>query len=190
MAKKISSILNILLIIIAMLSFLVLLGVFYNLFVKSIYPTKYEELVTKYSSEYNVEPELVYSIIKAESNFKENVESRAGAIGLMQIMPQTFYWLQTCMGEDYISEEYLNDPEINIRYGTYLIKLLKQKYSSDILVICAYNAGMGVVDRWLNEPGISIDGQTLNYIPYGETERYLERVIKNREIYTNLYFKK
>ena len=190
MAKKISSGLKIIFIIISMILLIMLLGIFYNLFVKCMYPTKYEELVTKYSTEYNVEPELVYSIIKAESNFKENVESHAGAIGLMQIMPKTFYWLQTCMGEDYISEEYLNDPEINIRYGTYLIKLLKQKYSSDILVICAYNAGMGVVDRWLNEPGVSIDGKTLNYIPYEETEKYLERVIRNRQIYMRLYFKK
>ena len=112
---------------------------------KNMYPLKYNDYVTKASYEYNVEPGLIYGIIRTESGFNEEAESRVGAIGLMQIMPDTFEWLQTHIGDNYINMDDLSDPETNIMYGTYFISYLLNKYGSEREAICAYNAGMGNV---------------------------------------------
>lgn len=161
----------------------------YTYFMKNMYPLKYNDYVTKASYEYNVEPGLIYGIIRTESGFNEEAESRVGAIGLMQIMPDTFEWLQTHIGDNYINMDDLSDPETNIMYGTYFISYLLNKYGSEREAICAYNAGMGNVDKWLKNENYSTDGKTLYYIPYTESRKYVQKVMTNRNIYNKLYFK-
>lgn len=155
---------------------------------KKVYPIKYKEYVDEMSEKYNVEKPLIYAVIKAESNFTPDAESKAGAKGLMQIMPKTFLWLQKYTDDEYMDESYLNDPRINIDYGTRLLSILLKKYALDRVAICAYNAGMGIVDRWLETEEYSYDGESLSYIPYPETRFYVYEVIANRKAYKNLYF--
>ncbi len=162
----------------------------YNFFLKKAYPIEYDEYVSKYSEKYNVEKALVFAVIKSESNFREEAQSKAGAIGLMQIMPETFEWLKKHHKLWDIENNNLIDPEINIKCGVYLISLLQKRYESDEVAISAYNAGLGNVDKWLMNKNYSIDGKTLIKIPYKDTAAYVKNVLKSREIYRKLYFNK
>ena len=161
----------------------------YAFFLKKAYPIDYFNYVVENSEKYNVEKELILAVIKSESNFRQDAQSNAGAIGLMQVMPETFDWLQTHNLMPHLDVGHLKDPKTNISYGTYLLSILKKRYNSIVEVICAYNAGIGTVDKWLNDSRYSADGKTLIKIPYADTAIYLKNVLESRRIYKNLYFK-
>ena len=122
-------------------------------YVYSSYPMKYQKEVEQASKKYGVDKFLIYGVIKTESNFDPNALSGAGAIGLMQIMPDSFEWIQTY----YVDEEYedykvgdLVNAEINIDYGTHLLKLMLEQFDNvESTALCAYNAGPGNVENWL-----------------------------------------
>ena len=154
------------------------------------YPQKYSAEVSRYAAEYGVDEPLVYAVIRSESGFREDVESYAGAIGLMQLMPSTFDWLQEKIEGDVIyTADSLKTADVNIRYGTYFLALLLDRYDGDVTTACAaYNAGTSTVDGWLGDSRYSKDGKTLAAIPYTETERYVERIEKAEEIYRELYY--
>ncbi len=156
--------------------------------VESLFPLKYESIVSKASRTYNVEKETIYAIIKCESGFDSDAHSHADAQGLMQITPDTFKWLQMRTNEKNVDMGQLKDPYINIMYGTLLISLLLEKYGDEEVALCAYNAGETVVKRWLDNKNISKDGKTLENIPYKETRRYVKRVKRAKKIYKMLYF--
>lgn len=137
---------------------------------------KYLQAVTEYAYEYQVEPELVLAVIKAESDFKPDVISKKGAVGLMQLMPSTAGYIAQKVG--YTCEIDLKNPDCNIALGCAYLAYLKQKFQTLPEVICAYNAGEGRVIKWLENPKYSTNGKTLNKIEYGETNRYLKRVVK------------
>lgn len=162
----------------------------YAYFLKKAYPTHYEEYIQEFSHKYGVEEALVLAIIKCESGFENEAVSRAGAVGLMQIMPATFEWLQTHVGDGTLEKEQLIDPRTNIEYGAYFLSILMERYASDVAIISAYNAGPGNIDRWLRDERYSEDGRILKEIPYQETRAYVEKVLRSREIYRELYFKK
>ncbi|MCH5200593.1 MAG: lytic transglycosylase domain-containing protein [Oscillospiraceae bacterium] len=152
------------------------------------YPIKYEELVEKYASENEVDKFLIYAIIKTESDFKPDAESNLGARGLMQIMEPTFEWIKYRYGDsDNLTYDLMYDPDQNIRYGTYLITYLIDYFGSVELAVCAYHAGIGNVDSWLQNPEYSSDGANLDAIPIPDTEYYLEKVTNALNIYHNLY---
>lgn len=154
------------------------------------YPQEYSEYVSFYSAEYNVDEALVYSVIRTESGFRAEVESVVGAMGLMQIMPETFEWLQNLAdGEITHSESELLNPETNIKYGTYFLKYLLQHYSgNEKLAVAAYNAGSANVDSWLQDNSYSNNGIDLHSIPFEETKQYVERVEKTKAVYESLYY--
>ncbi len=160
----------------------------YFFFLKKAYPMEYQDIVTQQAEKYQVEPALIYAVIRSESNFRPEVESSAGAIGLMQLTPETFEWLQTKIntGEP-MDKSALTDPTINIEYGVYLLSLLSSRYDSEITILCAYNAGMGNADRWLQDTETSSDGKTITAIPYPETKSYVDRVLQSKEMYQKLY---
>lgn len=155
---------------------------------KKVYPLPYYEIVMTEAEKNDLNPALVYGVIRAESGFDPNAVSHADARGLMQMTPQTFEWVQTMIPDsENLTAEDLFDPEVNIRFGCELLSLLISHYDNESTAICAYNAGMGNVTSWLENPEYSSDGVTLNVIPFGETQEYLKRVIANRDMYRRLY---
>lgn len=154
------------------------------------YPQKYSEYVTQYSQEFGVSEPLVYAVMRTESGFREEVESHAGAVGLMQLMPETFEWLQNNKdGEVTLYDYDLKNPRVNIEYGTYFLSYLNLRYDGDIeLVAAAYNAGITTVDEWLEDKTYSSDGKKLTYIPYEETSKYVKKVVNTYEMYESLYY--
>lgn len=152
------------------------------------YPREYSEYVEKYAAASEVDPLLVYSVMKAESAFDPDAESGVGAKGLMQMTDDTFVWMQSVLGEEGEYEtSALFDPEISIRYGCALLSVLDGYYTDLGCVIAAYNAGMGSVDSWLADTEFSEDGTTLSYIPYPETASYVEIVSSYYDEYKKLY---
>ena len=162
-------------------------------FTRSLYPIKYEYYVESAAKENSVDVCLIYGVIRTESNFNPKAVSQAGAIGLMQLMPDTFTWLQNYrtdfMPEKLLDSSELYDPQTNIEYGTYLLRFLLDHYSGNVpLTICAYNAGYGNVDSWLADGTIPREGVTSDRVPFTETANYLDRVTEAMENYRTLYY--
>lgn len=150
------------------------------------YPLEYTDIIFRYSREYDVPESVILSMIKVESNFKEDAVSPAGACGLMQLMPETFIWLASTLGEE-VSEEQIFDPELNIKYGTYYVSTLYSRFGSWENVYAAYNAGHGNVAKWLSDPRYSENG-VLTDIPFPETENHVKKLVNVRAKYNELYF--
>lgn len=162
-----------------------------NKIMSYFFPQEYSQYVTEYSAKYGVDEALIYAVIRTESGFRVEVESSAGAVGLMQLMPSTFEWLQSSKdGNVTLSKQDMKSPQINIEYGTYLLSILLDKYDDERVAVAAYNAGMTNVDEWLSNKTYSPDGKTLSQIPFGETSEYVERVQKTRSVYESLYYDK
>lgn len=146
------------------------------------------DLIKQYSEEYDLDPALVCAVIYTESSFKENATSRVGAKGLMQIMPQTGQEIADALGEPF-SEEMLYDPEVSIRYGCYYLREQLDRFDqNEAVTLAAYNAGPHRAQLWISEYGLDSKGH-IRYIPFGETDRYVDKVLQVRENYANLYAK-
>ena len=165
-------------------------GIFFALrqFYRAAYPRKFTGYVEQYAQEYGVDPNYIYALIKTESNFRPAAVSKDDACGLMQLLPNTLSWLQTQTAEkdSYVRED-LFDPEINVRYGVYLLSILFKKFENPATVAAAYHAGINGVERWLENPAYSSDGITLHTIPYADTKLYVERIMERYRIYQSLY---
>ncbi|MGN0537929.1 MAG: lytic transglycosylase domain-containing protein [Acutalibacteraceae bacterium] len=161
----------------------------YQAYQYASYPLNYEDTIAAVSKKYNVDEALICGIIKTESNFNPNAVSQAGAIGIMQVMPATLEWMQYAYRDGEETEKELYNPEFNIDVGTQVMSVLLEYYDGCLeTAICAYNAGLGNVDEWLENPEYSHDGKTLDKIPYPETRNYVQRVITNKNMYKTLYF--
>ncbi len=151
---------------------------------KYLYPIKYNEYVENFASIYQLDENMVYAVIKIESNFNEKAESKKGAKGLMQIMDST---------AEYIAKEKgivgfdIFDPKTNIEFGCYYLRYLLDKFSVKETAIIAYNAGEGTVRGWLKNSQYSTDGKTLKTIPFKETREYIKKFQKSFSKYQNLY---
>lgn len=153
-----------------------------------IYPYPYQDLVVAYSKANGVPSSLVASVIMHESKFKSDVRSSRGAVGLMQIMPETAKWIAGELEDASFSVERLSEPEMNIRYGTwYLAHLLREFEGNPVLALAAYNAGRGTVHDWMTEEDWDMDFSRVEDIPYSETRLYVKRVLKDRQHYEKLY---
>ena len=158
----------------------------FNNIKKSMYPQKYSLFVEKYSEEYKIDKFLVYSIIKAESNFNETAFSSKGAIGLMQLMPETAVEMATVLGIENPDNIDFFDPDVNIKTGCYYISCLLERYNGDITTVAAaYNAGIGNVDTWLAKEQANLIEPDI--VPFGETKKYIEKVSRYYEKYIELY---
>ena len=160
-----------------------------NLILEKTHPLPYYETVKKYASEYAVPVEVIYAVMNTESSFKSDAVSKKGAIGLMQITPDTFSWLctKTPEEEQSTSQDLLYNPETNIKYGTFFLSLLYTEFGVWDTVYAAYNAGMNRVAEWMKDPQYNVNGKIVN-IPYPETEKYVEKVSKAVLVYKKLYF--
>lgn len=160
----------------------------YRKYLHTAYPLAYTDLIQRYADEYGITPSLVSAVICVESHFQPEVTSHAGAVGLMQLTPETFRWAQQRAGvKDFLTAEKLTDPETNIRFGVYTLKLLYEQFDDENAVLAAYNAGQGNVRRWLQDTQYSADGKHLDTVPYTETATYVKRIEKAQTIYRKLY---
>lgn len=149
---------------------------------RNVYPKQYEEYVNAYAEEYNVDPLIVFAIIKTESNFNQYAKSNNNAKGLMQLMDKT--------AQDIAKEKDIDlyNAETNIKLGICYFSKLLQKYNNQIgIALAAYNAGMGNVNTWLERQIIKADGSDLENIPYKETNMYVRKILNNYENYKKLY---
>ena len=167
----------------------ILLGIVGNAVIDTIYrwvyPEKYHSLVVKYANEYSVPAELVFAIIKVESNFDPNVVSHADARGLMQMLPSKSLWISTKLGDENPDEKLLFDPETNIRYGTYYLQYLLSRFGTWEKAIIAYNWGEGNFSEFLEEEGYT--SGDYNSIPVKETRNYIKKVMHHWKKYQELY---
>ena len=132
------------------------------------------------------EEALAYAVMKAESGFRENAKSSAGAVGLMQLLPSTAEFVCRKYNISFDSEN-LTQGEFNVRVGCLYLNYLTEKFSEPGTVLAAYNAGEGTVSEWLKQADFSDDGITLKAIPYPETAKYVKKVEKFRKNYLFLY---
>lgn len=143
------------------------------------YPTDYEEYVLKYSEEFEVDPVLIFSVIKVESNFQPRATSNVGARGLMQLMSDAYDWVKFRLDDDSENFDDMYDPEINIKYGSYYLSFLMERYDGSIdLTAAAYHCGMGLVDSWLEDGTISAENFDVNDIPEenDQTSHYVNKI--------------
>jgi soluble lytic murein transglycosylase len=142
------------------------------------YPLRYSEYVRVHAREHKLDPALMAAVIYQESKFRPSVESLSGAIGLMQVTPATARGIAFRTGGSAFRTSDLYNPEINIRYGAWYLDNLFAKYHNERLVLAAYNAGQGNVDRWLahGEP-----------IQFAETRAYVARVEHLKQIYAKAW---
>jgi soluble lytic murein transglycosylase len=144
-------------------------------------PLKHEDVIRQQASEKGVDAALLAAVIYSESKFSDATSS-AGARGLMQITPEAAEQIERLSGATTFNLDDLSDPEINIRYGTFLLHELLDRYHGDeVAALAAYNAGPGNADKW--------GGSDLNVsdIPFPETRAYVEEVLEKRAAYRDKY---
>jgi soluble lytic murein transglycosylase len=142
------------------------------------YPLRYEQIVQGHADNYGLEPQLVAAVIYQESKFDADAVSESGAVGLMQLLPATAQGIADRTGGAGWHEKDLLDPELNVRYGSWYLRHLLDKYGDEKLALAAYNAGQTNVDRW-REEGTGIQ--------FAETRHYIERVQDLKEMYARVY---
>ncbi len=149
-----------------------------------LFPIKYADQILEYSKKYDLEPGFVCAIINTESRFETDAESHKGARGLMQLMPETIDWAVEKMGIENFSYANIEDPDVNIEIGCWVLNFLAEQFNGNYeLMAAAYNAGSGNVTKWLGDTAYSSDGEYLDYIPYKETADYVEKVMLYEKVY-------
>ncbi len=142
------------------------------------YPLRYEQIVVGHAENYHLDPQLVAAVIYQESKFDADAVSASGAVGLMQLLPETGQGIADRTGGNEWTPEDLHNPELNIRYGSWYLRHLLDKYGDEELALAAYNAGQSNVDRW-REEGVGIQ--------FAETRHYVERVEELKAMYARAY---
>lgn len=178
------------------IGFLVLLFYNSNWLGKMLYPIHYRDHIEFYASEYQIDPLLVASIIRTESNYRPTHVSPKGALGLMQIMPQTAEWIIEQTGFKNMTVEDLLKEEINLQLGSWYIAWLYRSFQfTDVsldenelaVLTAAYNAGPGNVEKWVREGIWDGTSTSLSMIPFGETRHYIQRVSYYYNKYDSYY---
>lgn len=144
-------------------------------------PLRHEDVIRQQAEEKDVDAALIAAVIYSESKFQDQTSS-VGARGLMQITPEAAEYIERRSGGTTFELEDLADPEINIRYGTFLLAELLDRYDGDeAAALAAYNAGPGNADAW---GGAEL---TVEDIPFPETRAYVEEVLDKRLAYRENY---
>jgi soluble lytic murein transglycosylase len=160
---------------------MVVSGTFHKAIDEFTLPLDHEDIIRQQSQEKGVDAALIAAVIDTESKFSD-AESSAGARGLMQITPEAAQFIEKQSGGTSFKLSDLSDPEINIRYGTFLLKELIERYDGDVAAaLAAYNAGPGNADEW-GGAGLSVEE-----IPFPETRAYVELVLERQKEYREKY---
>jgi soluble lytic murein transglycosylase len=147
-------------------------------YLRARYPLRYDQIVRGHAENYRLEPELLAAVIYQESKFQADARSSSGAVGLMQLLPDTAKGIALRTGGSRFVVADLLDPEINVRYGAWYLRHLLDKYDDEGLALAAYNAGQTNVDRWVR------DGRG---IAFAETRHYVEHVQRLKDDYARAY---
>jgi len=152
------------------------------------YPFSHHDLIVRNAKKYNLDSCLLAAVIKTESNFNARALSDQGAMGLMQIMPETGKWVADQIGLKGYSADKLYDPETNILIGAWYLSSLNEEFGGNkVLVLAAYNGGSGNVKKWLQSEKLSGSQTDITFLPYPETRHFVRKVIRNHKIYSLLY---
>jgi peptidoglycan lytic transglycosylase len=143
------------------------------------YPLEYEHIVRGHARQYDLDAALLAAVIYRESKFDADARSSSGALGLMQLLPDTAEGIAKLTGGSRFEVDDLFDPEINVRYGSFYLRRLLRKYDDERLALAAYNAGQANVDEWI------ASGE--EEIPFPETREFVDNVLEAREIYARAY---
>jgi soluble lytic murein transglycosylase len=155
------------------------------LYWQALYPFPYAESIETWSQERQINPLLVTALIRQESRFMPGIESPVGAKGLMQVMPDTGMWIAKQIR---LKQYELNDPEDNIKLGTWYLDYTHREYGGNsMLAIASYNAGPNAVAGWVAKKGINDPDEFVEAIPYEETKGYVKSVFGNYWNYMRLY---
>jgi soluble lytic murein transglycosylase len=148
-------------------------------YLQARYPLEYEQIIRTHAKSHGLDPALVAAVVYVESRFDPNAESEAGAMGLMQLLPDTAEGIALRTGgRDFVVAD-LRDPDINVRYGTWYLDHLRGQYDGDTrLALAAYHAGQGNVDEW-QRTGAGIE--------FPETRDYVDRVQELERLYARVY---
>lgn len=142
------------------------------------YPLRYETIVVAHARTYDLSPTLLAAVIYTESKFDASARSDAGAIGLMQLLPETAKGIAVRTGGDRFVVDDLLDPELNVRYGSWYLRHLIDRYADVRTALAAYHAGQGNVDAWRRDRvGIQ----------FPETRAYVDRVVDAQRVYADAY---
>lgn len=153
-----------------------------------VYMWDYQQDIVTYSQKNKIDPFLVAAIVKNESGFNHNAVSNVGAIGLMQIMPETGEWIAKQMGLPNYTKESLYETQMNIRMGCWYVAELDAEFKHNLaLIMIAYNAGRGQTKTWMQENGWDYNFNDPSKIPYPDTREYVQKVLRDRDKYYLLY---
>jgi len=161
-----------------------------------LYPIHYQNIITEHAEKRGVDPFLLTAIIRVESNFKPDKESRKGALGLMQLMPATAEWAVNELGYGRSALDRLREPEINIEIGAWYVETLHRQFIGEkqtgkdreiALIAAAYNAGSGNVAKWLESGQWNGELKNAEQIPFGETRHYIHRIHYYYKKYMQIY---
>ena len=142
------------------------------------YPLSYEEIIRGHARNYDLDPALIAAVIYRESRFDADARSSSGAVGLMQLLPDTARGIAIYTGGSRFVVSDLEDPEINVRYGSFYLRRLIRKYDDVPLALAAYNAGQTNVDEW------EAEGRG---IVFPETREYVDEVLEFQDVYARAY---
>lgn len=147
-------------------------------YLRARYPLEYEHIIRGHAKNHGLDPALLAAVVYVESRFDPNASSAAGAVGLMQLLPETAKGIALRTGGTAFVVADLRDPEINVRYGSWYLDHLRALYGELRTVLAAYHAGQGNVDRW-RRSGVGIG--------YPETREYVAEVVRMRDVYADAY---
>lgn len=153
-----------------------------------VFPIPYRNLVLRYAAENSLDPRLVAAVIKVESDFRPRATSSKGALGLMQVMPETGRWAAGVLGLSGYTEKTLFDPSTNIMIGSWYLARLRTRFGGTALAVAAYNAGDHKAGEWF--PGDTSrysDLRVVIGIPYRETRLFVQKVLFTYAAYRQLY---
>lgn len=157
-------------------------------FWRLIYPLKYEDIIISSAEEYQLDPSLVAAIVFVESKYMPSACSHRGAMGLMQIMPDTGIWIAEQLSILGFKKEMLFDPVINIMFGSWYLANLNQEFNNELIVIlAAYNAGRGNVKKWLENDSWDGSRNSIEELPFSETKNYIKQVLAVYDKYKKIY---
>jgi soluble lytic murein transglycosylase len=142
------------------------------------YPLRYDQIVRAHAKNYDLDPALLAAVIYTESRFNARARSKAGAVGLMQLLPDTAQGIAVRTGGNAFVVDDLLVPELNVRYGAWYLRHLLDRYGDERTALAAYHGGQGNVDRWRKQ-GVGIQ--------FPETRDYVANVERVKRIYAIVY---